>query len=446
MPQSLDSIVAIATAPGRGGVGVVRVSGGHVSSLAISLLGKLPVPRHATYAAFHDFDGSIIDRGIALYFPSPNSYTGDDVLELQAHGGSGVLSLLLKRCLKENVRLAKPGEFTERAFLNNKLDLVQAESVADLINATTEQAVRSANRSLAGDFSNTINQMIRKLIDLRVHVEASLDFPEEEIDINDVNFCESQLTEIRFTLDKTLKLAQQGSILREGAQIVLVGKPNVGKSSLLNCLSGEDVALVSEVPGTTRDTIRQTINIKGIQLHIIDTAGLRDSQDVVEQMGMERTRQAISKADAVLVLKDVNDEAGHELEKIFKLIPENIPRLHVINKIDLVIQNARAENHGNLTYVYLSAKTEQGIDLLKDKILQMINWHEEEGVFIARERHLQALIQAKQCLDSAATVLTRWEILAEELHQAQVALGKITGEFSSDDLLGEIFSHFCIGK
>jgi len=446
LPQSLDSIVAIATAPGRGGVGVVRVSGGHVSSLAISLLGKLPVPRHATYAAFHDFDGSIIDRGIALYFPSPNSYTGDDVLELQAHGGSGVLSLLLKRCLKENVRLAKPGEFTERAFLNNKLDLVQAESVADLINATTEQAVRSANRSLAGDFSNTINQMIRKLIDLRVHVEASLDFPEEEIDINDVNFCESQLTEIRFTLDKTLKLAQQGSILREGAQIVLVGKPNVGKSSLLNCLSGEDVALVSEVPGTTRDTIRQTINIKGIQLHIIDTAGLRDSQDVVEQMGMERTRQAISKADAVLVLKDVNDEAGHELEKIFKLIPENIPRLHVINKIDLVIQNARAENHGNLTYVYLSAKTEQGIDLLKDKILQMINWHEEEGVFIARERHLQALIQAKQCLDSAATVLTRWEILAEELHQAQVALGKITGEFSSDDLLGEIFSHFCIGK
>lgn len=446
MPQSLDSIVAIATAPGRGGVGVVRISGNNLSSLAVSLLGKVPVPRHATYAAFHGTDGLIIDRGIALYFPSPNSYTGEDVLELQAHGGSGVLNLLLKRCLNEDVRLAKPGEFTERAFLNNKLDLVQAESVADLINATSEQAVRSANRSLAGDFSHTINQMIQKLIDLRVHVEASLDFPEEEIDINDVYVCESQLTEIRSTLDKTLKLAQQGSILREGAQVVLVGQPNVGKSSLLNRLSGEEIALVSEVAGTTRDTIRQSIHIKGIQLHIIDTAGLRESQDIVEQMGMDRTKQAIGKADAVLVLKDVKDEADHELENIFKLIPENIPRLNVINKIDLVNQNTRTEKHGNDAYVYISAKTEQGIDLLKDKILEMINWHEEEGVFIARERHLQALAQAKQCLDNAANELRRSELLAEELHQAQVALGKITGEFSSDDLLGEIFSHFCIGK
>ncbi len=446
MPQNFDAIAAIATAPGRGGIGVVRVSGRDLASIATTLLGNLPVPRHATYSAFLDAEGSIIDRGIAIYFPAPNSYTGEDVLELQAHGGTAVLNLLLKRCLAAGVRLAQPGEFTQRAFLNDKLDLVQAESVADLINATSEQAVRCANRSLEGDFSNTINRLVAELIELRMLVEATLDFPEEEIDLTDVKRSEAMLRKIRSDLERTFELARQGSILREGAHVVLVGQPNVGKSSLLNRLSGEDVALVSEVAGTTRDTIRQAINIKGVPLHMVDTAGLRESQDVVEQMGMERTKLAMQKADAVLVLMDIQQENWQEEQKIIALIPENIPKLFVINKIDLVNQHARIENQGEDTYIYVSAKNDEGIDLLREKILQLMDWHGEAGVFMARERHLQALAQAKKLLDRAATELTRAEFFAEELRLAQEELNKITGEFSPDDLLGEIFSRFCIGK
>jgi tRNA modification GTPase len=446
LPQSLEAIAAIATAPGKGGVGVVRISGRNLDLISVSLLGQTPSPRHATYTAFRDTDGSIIDRGIAIFFPGPNSYTGEDVLELQAHGGTAVLQLLLKRCLIAGARLANPGEFTQRAFLNNKLDLIQAEGVADLINATSEQAVRSANRSLEGDFSKAIHSLVEGLIQLRMLVEAGLDFPEEELDAVDRKQGEDRLAAIRAKLDQIVKLAQQGSILREGAQIVLVGRPNVGKSSLLNGLSGDDIALVSEIAGTTRDTIRQTISIQGIPLHIVDTAGLRESQDVIEQMGMERTKRAIQKADIVLVLVDIRDKDMEEHREIVELIPENIPTLYVINKVDLLNQPARLEILNEKPCIYLSAKSGEGIELLSNKLLELMDWHGEVGVFMARERHLQALFQAKEFLSRAANELTRAELFAEELRLAQEALTKITGSFTSDDLLGEIFSRFCIGK
>lgn len=444
--QKPDAIAAIATAPGRGGIGVVRVSGADIAPVMTALLGQAPSPRHATYTPFLDADGSAIDHGIALFFPGPNSYTGEDVLELQGHGGTAVLHLILQRCLASGARLAQPGEFTQRAFLNNKLDLVQAESVADLINATSEQAVRSAQRSLQGDFSSAIHKLVAGLIDLRMLVEASLDFPEEELDTADTARCENKLNAICAELERVFNLARQGSILREGAHIVLVGQPNVGKSTLLNRLSGADVALVSEIAGTTRDAIRQAINIDGVPLHIIDTAGLRESQDVVERMGMERTKQAMREADAILLLTDARqaEQAAHQ--EILALIPANIPRLHVINKIDLLNQTARAETRDGDSYIYVSAKNDEGIDLLRKKILQLMDWHAESGVFMARERHVQALLQAKQGLQRAAAESARTELFAEELRFAQDALSKITGEFSSDDLLGEIFSRFCIGK
>jgi len=446
LPQSRDVIVAIATAPGRGGVGIIRISGPGLAVIAAAILGRTPPPRYATYSSFLDTDGSIIDRGIALFFPGPASYTGEDTLELQAHGGAAVLNLLVKACLAAGARLAQPGEFTQRAFLNNKMDLVQAESVADLIDATSEQAVRSATRSLDGAFSKAINSLLTKLIKLRMLVEAELDFPEEEIDLADGRQYEKMLAEIRSELKHTFETARQGSILRDGAQIVLVGQPNAGKSSLLNRLSGEEVALVSEIPGTTRDTIRQAININGVALHIIDTAGLRESQDVVEKMGIARTMLALQKADAMLVLMDIQNINPEEHKKIIELIPAKIPRIYVINKIDLLAQQARIEKRDEDTYIYLSAKTGSGIDLLRNKILQLIDWHAEAGVFMARERHLQALAQAKQFLDSAVAKQSKTELLAEELRFTQNELSKITGEFSSDDLLGEIFSHFCIGK
>lgn len=446
MPQSPETIAAIATAPGIGGIGVVRVSGQNLTEISIAILGRTLVPRHATYSTFIDNQGLILDRGIAIYFPGPNSYTGEDVLELQAHGGSAVLQLLLRCCLRAGARLANPGEFTQRAFLNNKLDLVQAESVADLINATSEQAVRSANRSLEGDFSKAINRLIAELIDLRMRVEASLDFPEDELELADTKRNEEILNSISARLEQIFQLAKQGSILREGAHIVLVGQPNVGKSSLLNQLSGDDIALVSEVAGTTRDTIRQAISIRGVPVHLVDTAGLRESQDVVEQMGMERTKFAMQKADAVLVLLDIQQNDKNEIRKIIELIPDSIPKLYVINKIDLLNQQSRIEALDGDSCIYLSAKTGEGVDLLSDKILQLINWHGESGVFMARERHLQALAQAKQNLISASAEQGRPELFAENLRLAQKALSKITGEFSSDDLLGDIFSRFCIGK
>lgn len=441
-----DTIAAIATAPGRGGIGVIRVSGHNLDDLARGVLDKQPVPRRAIYSSFLDARGEVIDRGVALFFPAPHSYTGEDVLELQGHGGTAVMQLLLLRCLELGARLAQPGEFTRRAFLNDKLDLAQAESVADLIDATTAQAARSAMRSLQGDFSLAIWNLVEKLIGLRMRVEAMLDFPEEEIQQMDVGHRDAQLGVLRAELEKTLGLAQQGSLLREGAHIVLAGKPNVGKSSLLNCLSGEEVALVSEVPGTTRDVIRQAVQIAGVPLHIMDTAGLRATQDEVEQMGVARARAALQKADAILVLLDAATGIGPDDRKILDELPQGIPRLLVYNKIDLLGQQARISQTGEECHLYLSAKTGEGLELLRDKLLALIGWHQEAGVFMARERHLRALLAAQEHLRLAAAEAARPEIFAEELRLAQEQLNSITGEFSADDLLGEIFSRFCIGK
>lgn len=445
LPKS-DNIASVATAPGRGGIGIVRISGRELGSIATSILGKIPAPRKVAYASFKDDEGAIIDQGLALFFPAPHSYTGEDVLELQGHGGPAVLQLILQRCLELGARLALPGEFTQRAFLNDKLDLAQAESVADLIDATTGQAARSAMRSLLGEFSTVIHQLVAQLIELRMLVEAMLDFPEEELELPDVTLRDSRLSSIRSDVNKTLALAQQGSLLREGAHVVLIGQPNVGKSSLLNCLSGEDVALVSEVPGTTRDVIRQSIQISGIPLHIIDTAGLRDAQDTVELMGIARTRTTIQKADVILLMIDGTQGMSEEDKKIADELPASTPRLYIYNKIDLLDQTARIEQRDGKDFTYISAKTGEGIDLLRSKLLALIGWHQEAGVFMARERHVRALLLAQQHLASASLQGGRAEFFAEELRLAQDALNKITGEFSSDDLLGEIFSRFCIGK
>lgn len=441
-----DNIAAIATAAGRGGIGVVRVSGRDLEGLALSVLGTAPAPRYATYAAFLDAQGQVIDQGIALFFPAPHSYTGEDVLELQGHGGTAVLQLVLQRCLQSGARLAQPGEFTQRAFLNGKLDLTQAESVADLIDATTSQAARSAMRSLQGEFSLAIRHLVDGLIRLRMLVEAMLDFPEEEIDATDVAQREAQLALLCSELLLIFNLAQQGTLLREGAHIVLAGQPNVGKSSLLNRLSGEEVALVSEIPGTTRDVIRQAIQIGGVPLHIIDTAGLRESQDTIEQLGIARTRSTLQKADAILVLRDASCCMSEDDRKILDELPPGIPRLHVFNKIDLLNQAARVEDQGGECHIYLSAKTGAGLDLLREELLALIGWHQEAGVFMARERHVRALQSARDYLLRASGEAGRAEICAEDLRLAQEQLSAITGEFTSDDLLGEIFSRFCIGK
>jgi tRNA modification GTPase len=441
-----DTIAAIATAPGRGGIGVVRVSGADLSGLISVIVSKPVEPRQATFRSFNDEQGNIIDQGIALYFRAPNSYTGEETLELQGHGGPAVLQLVLQRCLQLGARVAQPGEFTERAFLNNKLDLAQAESVADLIDATTSQAAKSAVRSLMGDFSRVVHELVEQLISLRMLVEAMLDFPEEELDLPDIERRNTQLIAIQQLLHKTLETAKQGSLLREGAQIALIGQPNVGKSSLLNQLSGEEVALVSNVPGTTRDVIRQTIQISGVPFHIIDTAGLRESQDEVELMGIARTRNMMQKADAVLLVIDAKLGISANDRNILAELPSATPRLFIYNKIDLIDALPSLKDEGNESSIYLSAKHGDGIQLLRDKLLSLVGWHQEAGVFMARERHIQALLQAQRNLQNAALQINHAELFAEELRLAQEALNSITGEFTADDLLGEIFSRFCIGK
>lgn len=447
MAQKPDNIAAIATAPGRGGIGVVRISGQGLAAMAKSLTGRQVTPRSATYTPFLAADGTPMDRGIALYFPAPHSYTGEEVLELQGHGGTAVLQSVLQRCLELGARLAKPGEFTQRAFLNDKMDLAQAESVADLIDATTEQAARSAMRSLQGEFSSAINAAVLLLIDLRMLVEATLDFPEEEISITDHQLCAKKLKILCDEIARIERLAKQGSILREGAQVVLVGAPNAGKSSLLNCLAGEEVALVSEFPGTTRDSIRQALQVRGVLLHIVDTAGLRETTDVVEQMGIARAQLALTKADVVLVLLDeAQQRAEPEDLAILLRLPAKTPRLYLHNKIDLSGHTPGIEVREGMAHIYLSAKTGAGIAILEEKLLDTIGWHQETGVFMARTRHLAALSSASLHLAEAKQQLERPELFAEELRQAQVFLNSITGEFSADDLLGEIFSRFCIGK
>lgn len=445
LPRS-DIIAAIATASGRGGIGVVRISGPNLVHFATQLAGKTPLVRKAVFCSFLDDDHSVIDQGLILYFAAPHSFTGEDVIELQGHGGQAILQLVLQRCLRLGARLAEPGEFTRRAYLNNKIDLAQAESVADLIDATTAQAAKSAMRSLLGDFSRAVHDLVSQLIEIRMLVESMLDFPEEELDQPDYALRDTKLLNIQATLEKTLLTARQGSLLREGAHIVLIGQPNVGKSSLLNCLSGEEVALVSEVPGTTRDVIRQTIQISGVPLHILDTAGLRESTDTVELMGMARTRMSIEKADVILLLQDSTSQQTSNTAEPIGQLPANTPCIFIHNKIDLTGQPPAVVVEDNICHVYLSAKDGSGVDLLRQQLLAMIGWHQESGVFMARERHLQALTKARQHLQNARSVMLQAELFAEELRLAQEALNLITGEFTADDLLGEIFSRFCIGK
>jgi len=447
LSPSAETIAAVATAQGRGGVGVVRISGRDVQALANGILGSLPKPRHATYGNFLDDKGDVLDQGIALYFPAPHSYTGEEVLELQGHGGPAVMQMLLQRCLDLGARLAQPGEFTRRAFLNDKLDLAQAESVADLIEANTSEAARSAMRSLRGEFSAAIRELVADLIRLRMLVEAMLDFPEEEVDIIDLDRRDALLSDIQLKLKRTLDSAKQGSLLREGAHVVIAGQPNVGKSSLLNRISGEEVALVSDIPGTTRDVIRQAIQIHGVPLHIMDTAGVGESEDAVENMGIARTHQTLSRADLILLLLDANQGMTAEDEVILAGLPAEIPRLLVYNKADLLTGKAPTIGEVNDPFVFVSAKTGEGLEELLSRLLDAVGWRDQEsGAFMARERHLRALVQAQTHLSQAQTVLASAELFAEELRLTQSALNEITGEFTSDDLLGEIFSRFCIGK
>ncbi len=460
-----DPIVAIATAAGRGGIGVVRVSFGRAGEAAADALmravcGQALAPRHASYVPFLDAAGTPLDRGIALYFTAPNSYTGEHVLELQGHGGPIVLQLVLQRCLDagraHGLRLAEPGEFTRRAFLNDKLDLAQAEAVADLIEASTEAAVRSAGRSLDGAFSREIHVLVDDVIGLRMLVEATLDFPEEEIDFLEAADARGKLVRIRERLGRVLGEARQGALLREGMSVVLAGQPNVGKSSLLNALAGAELAIVTPIAGTTRDKVAQTIQVEGIPLHIIDTAGLRETDDEVEKIGIARTWGEIERADVVLHLLDAREGLGDDDRAIAGRFPGGVPVVRVFNKTDLSAE-APAVTHPDsgagvdLSEVRLSARRGDGIELLRAELLRIAGWQAgAESVYLARERHLVALRAAREHLEYAANHADQnaqaLDLFAEELRLAQEQLNSITGEFTSDDLLGVIFSRFCIGK
>lgn len=443
-----DIIAAIATAPGRGGIGVVRVSGPQLEPFIAGLIRRPLSPRRATLTDFVDAQRSAIDQGIALYFPAPHSYTGQDVLELHGHGGPVVLQLLLKRCLELGARPAQPGEFTRRAYLNDKIDLAQAESVADLIDAATAEAARSALRSLQGAFSRRIEELLDALVELRALVESALDFPDEDVEFIKQSDGAGRLAALQERLQQVLSASQQGSLLREGMRVVLAGQPNVGKSSLLNRLAGEELAIVTDIPGTTRDAIRQSISIEGIPVHVIDTAGLRPSSDPVEQLGIARTWAAIEHADLVVLLVDATQGEAVADREILGKLPAALPRLRVMNKIDLLRRQPAFEPGHDAGTVWLSARTGDGVDLLRRALLEAGGWlgGSTEGLFMARERHLQALKLAKTHLARATHQIASLELFAEELRLVQQALGTITGQFTSDDLLGQIFSRFCIGK
>jgi tRNA modification GTPase len=440
--HTLDLIAAIATAPGRGGVGVVRVSGGDVEPLARAILGRVPEPRHATFNRFYDGDGGVLDEGIALYFVAPHSFTGEHVLELQGHGGPVVLNLILQRCIELGARLAEPGEFTRRAYLNGKLDLAQAEAVADLIDAASTEAARSAVRSLSGAFSARVHELLEALTRLRMLVEATLDFPEEEIDFLKQADAFGRLDRIEAALAEVRAQARQGALLREGLTVVLIGQPNVGKSSLLNRLAGFEAAIVTEIAGTTRDTVREAIQIQGVPLHIIDTAGLRETDDAVEKIGIARTWAVLESADVALLLVDAAHGVGADETAILARLPA-VARLTIHNKIDATNEPPRAMG----SEIWLSAKTGVGVELLCEKLLAAAGWQAAgEGAFMARARHLDALERAATHVTAAREAVAQLELFAEELRLAQAALAEITGEFTADDLLGEIFSKFCIGK
>ncbi len=453
LQPSHDSIAAIATAPGRAGIGVVRVSGKSLAALALALCGKSLPPRQAILSDFKDGQGTAIDQGLALFFPAPRSYTGEDVLELQGHGGPVVLQRVLKRCLELGARVAEPGEFSKRAFLNGKMDLAQAEGVADLIDAATEQAARCANRSIQGEFSAAVHAVADGLTELRALTEATLDFPEEDIDTGTRSDQGVRLIGIREKLARLIAAASQGSLLREGAVVVLAGQPNAGKSSLLNRLAGEEIAIVTDIPGTTRDAIRQSINLGGVPVHIVDTAGLRESADPVEQIGIARTWAAIAQADLAVLVIDATQGETEADRAILAQLPPSLPCLRVYNKADLVdlVDRASAAARPSAGVVTLSAKTGVGLDGFRAALSVAIGWRGDledggGGVFMARTRHLAVLRLAEAGLARAADQSGQQELFAEELRAAHQALMSITGEVTADDLLGEIFSRFCIGK
>lgn len=464
-PNNPDTICAIATASGRGGIGIVRISGSLSRQLCLGILGFEPEPRLATTADFLSNDKQIIDNGIAIFYQGPNSFTGEDILELQGHGGSQILNAVLERVLEFDVRQAHPGEFSERAFLNNKIDLVQAEAIADLIDASSKQAARSAMRTLRGEFSKRISSLQEQLTAARVNVEAAIDFSDEDIEfINDSGVVKA-VDEIIVALDRVFAQARQGVIMGQGLHVVIAGKPNAGKSSLMNALSGEESAIVTDIPGTTRDVLRVDINLNGMPVHIVDTAGLRASKDLVEQEGIKRAIQAIEKADLILLVADGTEQVEDvnsllapliELTSEQSLTTSSKQNITIVfNKIDLLEEIAE-ENYSlpdtekNYPLLRLSAKTGQGIDQLQAHLCEVAGYQPSaEGDFVARQRHLKSLDSARKCLNKAASNLSEHsplELVAEDLRLAQRALGAITGEFSSDDLLGEIFSSFCIGK
>jgi tRNA modification GTPase len=442
-----DTIAAQATPPGRGGVAIVRVSGPAASKIMLALLGRELTPRQATFLPFLANTNEILDEGIAVFFPNPHSFTGEDVLELHGHGGPIIVDMLLKRLLELGVRLARPGEFSERAFLNGKLDLAQAEAIADLIDAASQQAARCAMRSLQGEFSQLINALNEKIIHLRMYIEAAIDFTDEEINFLQNDAISSQLANILQQLADIEGKAKQGSLLREGITAVIAGEPNVGKSSLLNALSGKDSAIVTDVPGTTRDLLHEHILMDGMPIHVIDTAGLRASDDIVEQEGIRRAYREIAQADIVLHVMD----AGSDKKIPASPIAADRPTVLIHNKIDLTHNIPAIAIHENNTVIALSAKSGIGIELLKDHIKMQIGLHNNnEGTFLARRRHLEALAQARTYVENAATQLSSnhraSELIAEDLRQTQQALGTITGAFTTEDLLGRIFASFCIGK
>ena len=457
-----DTITAIATAPGRGGVGIIRVSGTKALQVAQRVLGYEPKPRYAHYGPFKAVDGTVLDEGIALFFPNPNSFTGEDVLELQGHGGPVVLDLLLKEVVAAGCRMARPGEFSERAFLNDKMDLAQAEAIADLIDSASEQAARCALRSMQGEFSKRVHELLDQLVHLRMYTEAAIDFPEEEIDFLSDGKVEAMLTDVEQALESVLKEANQGAILREGMNVVIAGRPNAGKSSLLNALAGQDRAIVTDIAGTTRDVLKEHIHIDGMPLHIIDTAGLRDAPDEVERIGIQRAWDEISKADRVLLMIDsttnetdpekllhaLYDERGLEQQTDDLLASGRVTVIR--NKADLSTETVGLDTSGSYPTIALSAKQNIGVDTLREHLKDVMGYNAaSEGGFLARRRHIDALNRAKDALAYGRQQLEGMgagELLAEDLRMAQNALNEITGAFTADDLLGEIFGSFCIGK
>ena len=450
MLNGSNTIAAISTAHGAGGIGVVRVSGPLALEIGQKISGAILAPRVANFHNFKDLNGTLIDQGLILFFSAPHSFTGEDIIELQCHGGTVVTQSILNLCLKNGAKLAEPGDFTKRAYLNNKIDLAQAESVADLINASTEEAAQGAVNSLSGKFSIEINNLLKNLIELRMYVEACLDFPEDDIDFISEGNVKDKLQYLSETMMHVMQAASQGQLLRDGISLVLVGQPNVGKSSLLNQLSGEDKAIVTDIPGTTRDAITSDINLNGIPLNIIDTAGLRETDDPIEKFGIEKTWSFLEKSHVALFLVEANKGITDYEQSILGRLPTGIKRIFIFNKIDLFNSKAKLKQLNNDQIVYMSAKTGEGLDLLKQAILNEVGFKQKlegsENKFIARKRHLEALESVHHSLQNAQLKIESAELVAEELAIAQKYLSSITGEFSSDDLLGEIFSQFCIGK